>query len=63
MPHDVDKVQMIGFEIKTLRVMDQDHDWTWGNIVGTMIMFTNHKRNAVIVRKWRKSDLEKKATN
>lgn len=42
MPHDVNKVQMIGFEIKELYVTGQDHNLTWGNIVGVMILYTNH---------------------
>lgn len=52
MPHDVNKVQMIGFEIKELHVTGQDHNLTRGNIVVAMVMHTNHYWNGIFVRRW-----------
>lgn len=59
MPHDVNKVQMIGFEIKELHVTGQDHNLTRGNIVATMIMHTNHYWNGIFVRRWQNLNGEK----
>lgn len=41
MPCDLDKVHLLGLEIKKLNVMGQDNNLTWGNIVGAMITTSN----------------------